>query len=295
MKFVKVFDVKRFNQVAMLRTQDESGAPCVKFYFHPDGYGVCSFSIGWDNDIWALDVQARRYHRLTNLDAGQGLQTITVSDDGKWFVYPLRYDKGNARKNFGKARMVFCEIAVDAEGGVKLLKRFEEEPNGPMYYEPSDIRKNPSGTYTLLYAAGSGVCMDPYEYEWSFDGENHAGAGKALASTPDHEEFFTFSPSGKKIAWMRGPVSKFRYLADLYVSSPDFSGVERVTWYNDSKVWPERAKRHGCQFSRLEWNGDGTAIYFDLWIHAGPLRPFHKTELHRIDFKPTSAIPSSRR
>lgn len=64
MKFVKVFDVKRFNQVAMLRAQDESGAPCVKFYFHPDGYGVCSFSIGWDNDEHAENKADRAFAEL---------------------------------------------------------------------------------------------------------------------------------------------------------------------------------------------------------------------------------------
>lgn len=34
----------------MLRAQDEAGAPCIKFYFQPEGYGLCNFTIGWDSD-----------------------------------------------------------------------------------------------------------------------------------------------------------------------------------------------------------------------------------------------------
>jgi hypothetical protein len=50
MKFAKVFNVKRFNQIVMLRAQDEAGAPCIKFYFQTEGYGLCNFTIGWDSD-----------------------------------------------------------------------------------------------------------------------------------------------------------------------------------------------------------------------------------------------------
>lgn len=65
MKFAKVFDVKRFGQVVMLRAQDEMGAPCVKFYFSPEGYGVCNFSIGWDNDQNAGKKADRAFAELT--------------------------------------------------------------------------------------------------------------------------------------------------------------------------------------------------------------------------------------
>jgi len=92
-----------------------------------------------------------------------------------------------------------------------------------------------------------------------------------------------FSPNGRKIAWMKGTFFAGRYLTDLYISNPDFSGIERVTWYNDSKVWPDRYKPDGCQLSRLVWKNDGTAIFLGLWIHGGRFKPFSKTELHRLD------------
>jgi len=242
-------------------------------------------SIGWDNDLWALDVREKLYYRLTNLAPGQGLQHSAISEDGKWYVYPLRYKKGNLRSAFGFVKMVFCNLVADVNGRLQLLKQFEVEPNGQMYYEPNDIHRNASGSYSLLYAAGRGKLCDPYVYEWRWDGRRYTATNKALQVTSSqHEEFFMFSPSGKKIAWMKGPSFRGRYLADLYISNPDLTDVERVTWYNDCKVWPDRCKPDGCQLSRLTWKDDGTAVLFGLWIHGGRFRPYTKTELHRIDF-----------
>ncbi|MFA5033736.1 MAG: T9SS type A sorting domain-containing protein [bacterium] len=240
-------------------------------------------SIGWDNDIWALDVSKKNYYRLTNLDSGQGLQRAAISEDGKWFVYPLRYDKGNSGDDYGFSKMIFCEIVPDTNDQLQLVKRFEREPNGQMYYEPNDIHKNDSLSYSLLYSASSGVCCDPYEYKWTWDGDSCYGTNKSLQTTPQHEEFFMFSPSGDKIAWMKGPYFLYRYFADLYISNPDFTEIERITWYNDSTVWPDSYKPNGCQLDCLTWNDDGTTIFFGLWIHDGPLKPFNSSELHRLD------------
>lgn len=241
-------------------------------------------TIGWDNDFWALDLRDKQYYRLTNLKSGQGLQCAAISPDGKWFAYPLRYDKGNPRKDYGLSRMVFCELIPDARGRLQFVTRFEAEPNGQMYYEPNDIYRNASGSCSLLYAADPGKVSDPYVYEWTWDGEKHSGTSKQLQATPsEHEELFMFSPDGRKIAWMKGTLFAGRYLTDLYISNPDFSGIERITWYNDRKVWPDRYKPDGSQLSRLVWKNDGTAIFLGLWIHGGRLKPFNKTEIHRLD------------
>ena len=242
-------------------------------------------SIGWDNDIWAVNVCSKRYTRLTNLAPGEGIQHSAISDDGQWYVYPLQYDFGNPPRDFGYATMLFCDLFVDQNGDAHLVERFEDNPNGEMYYEPHDIRKNDSGSYTLLYTAGSKNRLDPYSYEWKCKGEECSSGNEMLQTTPfQHEEFTMFSPSGEKIVWMKGPLIGLGYHADLYVSTPEFTEVERVTWYNNCLNWPRRCKPHGAQLSRLDWKDDGTAVFFGLWIHAGPLRPFSKTELHRLDF-----------
>lgn len=242
-------------------------------------------SIGWDNDIWALNLCSGRYTRLTRTAAGEGIQHSAISNDGLWYVYPLRYDIGRPPKDFGYARMIFSNLSVDQNGNPRLVKRFETAPNGQMYYEPHDIRRNGSGSYTLLYTAGSGNVLDPYRFDWKCRNGSCSGETLALQITPSqHEEFTMFSPSGDRIAWMKGPLIGLAYHADLYVSTPEFSAIRRVTWYNDCSSWPLRCKRRGAQLSRLDWKDDGTAIFFGLWIHAGPLRPFSRTELHRLDF-----------
>jgi len=242
-------------------------------------------SIGWDNDIWAINVETLRYTRLTNLSPGEGVQHSAMSHDGQWYVYPHRYDFGDPPRDFGYARMVFNELNVEENGEPKLLKRFEVEPNGKMYYEPIDIRRNPSGTYTLLYVAGSGNRLDPYRYDWTYEGGHVIATNTRLQNTPRlHEEFTMFSPGGEKIVWMRGPWVGLFYHADLYISNPDFTQVERLTWFNDCKKWSKRCKK-GAQLSRLDWKEDGSAVFFGLWIHA-PFRPANKTELYRIDLVP---------
>jgi len=242
-------------------------------------------SIGWDNDIWALNICTRRYTRLTYRAPGEGIQHSAISDDGRWYVYPLRYDIGNPPRDFGYARMVFSNLTVDQKGDAHLDARFEDAPSGPMYYEPHDIRKNDEGVYTLLYTAGSKNVLDPYRYNWQCRQGNCSSTFKALQTTATlHEEFTMFSPSGEKIVWMQGPLVGLGYRTDLYASTPEFTQIRRITWYNDCATWPLRCKRRGAQFSRLTWKDDGTAVLFGLWIHAGPLRPFRKTELHRLDF-----------
>jgi hypothetical protein len=50
MKFCRTFDVTRYQQIVMIKKQSEEGAPEIRFFFQPEGYGVCHFGIGWDDD-----------------------------------------------------------------------------------------------------------------------------------------------------------------------------------------------------------------------------------------------------
>jgi hypothetical protein len=248
-------------------------------------------SIGWANGLGALNVETRAYTRLTRLAPGQGLQHTAISEDGKWYVYPLRYDFGDPPEDFGFARMVFNELLIDEKGEPRLVKRFEAEPNGKMYYEPIDVRRGPSGRTTLLYVAGTGNLMDPYKLEWSADGVIAQADIVKLQDTPElHEEFTTFDPAGDRIVWMRGPRAGYQYDADLYVSKPDFTQAERLTWFNDREKWPEMGRSHGAQPSRLDWKGDGRTIFFGLWTH-GPMLPFRKTHLYRLDLPAPGGDP----
>jgi hypothetical protein len=50
MKFAKTFDSKRYGQIVVIEKQDKEGAPEIRFFFKPDGFGVCDFGIGFETD-----------------------------------------------------------------------------------------------------------------------------------------------------------------------------------------------------------------------------------------------------
>lgn len=49
MKFAKIYDNKRFGQIIIMKKQTEIGAPELRFYFQPEGFGVCEFAIGFND------------------------------------------------------------------------------------------------------------------------------------------------------------------------------------------------------------------------------------------------------
>jgi hypothetical protein len=243
-------------------------------------------SIGWDNDIWALNVCTKRYSRLTKLASGEGLQHTALADDGSKYVFPRRYYYGNPPSDFGYSKMVFNEVVVDGNGDVTLKMLSEDEPNGQMYYEPNDIHASGGGIFTLLYVAGAGSLMDPYRYDFVCNSSSCQKTGnQSLAATPFiHEEFLMFSPSANSFAFMKGPslASGSGYKGDLYIGKSDYEQTVRITFYNDCSTWPTACLEYGGQLSRLSWSGDGKSIFFGLWRH-GPLLPFKQVDLHRID------------
>lgn len=239
-------------------------------------------SIGWDNDIWALNVCTRSYTRLTTLAAGEGVQHSAISQDGRWYVYPRRRQAPAGTSDFDFAAMVFGQLTVDSGGTLHLAQRFEAEPNGEMYYEPNDVQGAGDGRYSLFYVATDTTLADPYRYDWCEEERCAAVNTRLVETAVVHEEFTMVSPSASRLVWMRGPVQGLAYHADLFVSNIDFTGIERVTWYNDCERWPDACLKHGGQLSRLEWAADGAAIYFGLWEH-GAIAPFEKVRLHRLD------------
>lgn len=49
MKFAKIYENDRLGQVIIMKKQTEIGAPELRFFFQPDGFGVCEFSIGFND------------------------------------------------------------------------------------------------------------------------------------------------------------------------------------------------------------------------------------------------------
>ena len=49
-KFAKTWNHKRFTQIVLIKQQNDEGSPCITFFFQPDGHGICTFNIGFENE-----------------------------------------------------------------------------------------------------------------------------------------------------------------------------------------------------------------------------------------------------
>ena len=49
-RFAKVWDVKRYSQIAMVLQHAENGLFEIKVFFKPEGHGISSFIMAWPED-----------------------------------------------------------------------------------------------------------------------------------------------------------------------------------------------------------------------------------------------------
>jgi len=65
MKFAKIFENKRLGQVIIMKKQTELGAPELRFFFQPEGFGVCEFAIGFNDQDATESRYAEAYDEMT--------------------------------------------------------------------------------------------------------------------------------------------------------------------------------------------------------------------------------------
>jgi len=65
MKFAKVFEVKRIGQIVIMKKQTELGAPELRFFFQPEGFGVCEFAIGFNDQDASESRFEEAYREMT--------------------------------------------------------------------------------------------------------------------------------------------------------------------------------------------------------------------------------------
>jgi hypothetical protein len=65
MKFAKIFENKRLGQVIIMKKQTELGAPEIRFFFQPEGFGVCEFAIGFNDQNASESRFAKAYDEMT--------------------------------------------------------------------------------------------------------------------------------------------------------------------------------------------------------------------------------------
>lgn len=65
MKFAKIFENKRLGQMIIMKKQTELGAPELRFFFQPEGFGVCEFAIGFNDQDASESRFAEAYDEMT--------------------------------------------------------------------------------------------------------------------------------------------------------------------------------------------------------------------------------------
>lgn len=90
------------------------------------------------------------------------------------------------------------------------------------------------------------------------------------------EEFGEISPDGKLVAFMSSSCCAFRpaddkkkLRTDLYLTTPDRSWTERLTFYNQKGHAHAKDGPGGSTVTKLRWGSDGTKLYYE--------RPFYGT------------------
>lgn len=74
MKFAKTFNVNKYEQIVVIRGQDKDGAPELRFFFKPDGFGVCNFGIAPNDD--RHDTDARLDLAFSEMTGQQAVEIV---------------------------------------------------------------------------------------------------------------------------------------------------------------------------------------------------------------------------
>jgi len=76
--FAKVFQSDRHGQIiAMKKTDDDEGKPEVRFFVEPEGAGVCSIAIGYEDDDEGHERCISFFEALDPATAGQSIKPLT--------------------------------------------------------------------------------------------------------------------------------------------------------------------------------------------------------------------------
>lgn len=225
----------------------------------PDGKTIafvrddgCSTELCDAFEIWLAGAQGVAPRRLT---AGKH---PSWSPDGKRLVFADRGEvavigsDGKGHKVIGKGTAPTWSPVGDLiayatyDGRLAVTRLVVARPDG-------------SARRVLLPAFGP-----ESEITWSADGKSillgdskvsvEGGKPVRFISTKHGVEMPSFSPDGKRLAWVAWTIPEGEQPNDLYVANADGSGIRRVT--NERQIIDSPA-----------WSADGRSLYYIRWPH----------------------------
>jgi Tol biopolymer transport system component len=267
------------------------GAP----YFHPNGqYIILQVEMaehpfkgklgtpgpGWFNNLWIITIDSGRWAQLTNYPHGPkdryGVLIPRISANGNRVVWAqlykgpkpwvsLMYKRGKVKSGgnpWGYWKLNFADLIIHSKG-VRLENIVSLRPGSGNFYETQDW--SPNGQSILF---SSDINRDsPHKgdiYRFDVTGKKIT----ALTDTDDAwEEFATFSPDGKKIAYMSSaccnwiPSSpKHQLMTELYIMDADGSRKVQLTHFN-TPGYPESTQGRNI-VGKAYWTSDGRKLIF---------------------------------
>lgn len=240
--------------------------------------------IGENYDLWITDLETQEYWRLTNLPDDSALQYPCFSSDGTELLWSQRFEKEESAAiwnygcEYGFWKLQLADFSL-VQTTPKLGDIIGLEPAGTGYYEPHGFL--PGDNTKIIISAQtnpekSAFYCDIYTYDLTKQKLTE------LVSTDDiHYEMATYSPNGKKIAYMAGPFIGFArgpHKTDLYLMDADGQNRIRLTYFNQ----PGNQDYIGatCQIQKIAWSPDGTQLISAYYNHETKESTLFKIDFH---------------
>jgi hypothetical protein len=230
---------------------------------------------GENNDIWAMTPDGQRWWRLTDLSsvAGGGVLFPVPSHDGRRLAWSERI-AGPSRPIatvieallhdppmdiFGQWQLKIADLSIDA-AGPRLDNTQVYTPGGAAFYEMQEWGPGD----TQIYFASPIDRESPFELGiWSLDPTSGTYA-PLLAAEQEWHEHLSFSPDGKKIAYMSSVCCEWNeynlqtLVAELYLMDSDGTNPVQLTYFN-TPGRPEYSSDHSIA-AKSTWSPDGTQL-----------------------------------
>ncbi len=233
----------------LVQAEKDAHAPAKTFYETTPGAGVF-------NDLWVLDVTARKAYRLVEVAAGNdhGVLHPHFSADGKRLSWTEQYrvpNLWNIPQQFGYFKIKVADFVFGSDAP-RLEHVQEFQPDGEGFYENHGFSSD--GSKLIFSHNGHGV--SPFKNN-IFTMDLSTGKLAQQLTTEGYNEHSLYSPDGSKIVWMTslGITNKG---TDFWLMDSDGSHKTRLTCFNEPGHPESTGKRTTASDS--SWSPDGKQI-----------------------------------
>lgn len=75
-QFCKLYEHPEIGQILVKMDSDDDGDPEIRFYFTPDGLGVCSCALGFPDTDLGYELQERAFEKIDEESAVSAVRSV---------------------------------------------------------------------------------------------------------------------------------------------------------------------------------------------------------------------------